>query len=69
MTTTSTALTFWPDDHDLVLRLAVSAYLGRYTGTSRIHTESDLRLFFTWCTDQHLAPLAVRRVEIERYVR
>lgn len=24
-----------------------SAYLGRYTGTSRMHTESDLRLFFT----------------------
>jgi site-specific recombinase XerD len=69
MTTTSKAQTFWPDDHDLVLRLAASAYLGRYTGTSRIHTESDLRLFFTWCTDQHLAPLAVQRVEIERYVR
>jgi integrase/recombinase XerD len=69
MTTTSEALTSSPDDHDLVLRLAASAYLGRYTGTSRAHTESDLRLFFVWCADQHLAPLAAQRVQIERYVR
>ena len=47
MTTTSKALTFWLEDRDFVLRLAVSAYQGRYTGTSRIHTGSDLRLFFT----------------------
>jgi hypothetical protein len=69
MTTTSEALTSPADDHDVVLRLATSAYLGRYTGTSRIHTASDLRLFFAWCTDQHLAPLALQRAQIERYVR
>lgn len=69
MTTTSEALTSPPDDHDAVLRLAGSAYLGRYTGTSRTHTESDLCLFFAWCADQHLAPLAAQRVQIERYVR
>ena len=27
------------------LRLAVAAYLARFTGTSRQHTESDLRCF------------------------
>jgi site-specific recombinase XerD len=70
MTTTSKALTSSSaNDHDLVLRLAASAYLGRYTGISRTHTESDLRLFFAWCTQQRLAPLAAQRVEIERYVR
>jgi integrase/recombinase XerD len=70
MTTTSEALTSpADDDRDLVLRLAASAYLGRYTGTSRTHTESDLRLFFAWCADHHLAPLTVQRVQIERYVR
>jgi integrase/recombinase XerD len=69
MTTTSEALTSSPDDHDLVLRLAASAYLGRYTGTSRAHTESDLRLFFVWCTEQNLAPLTAQRVQIERYGR
>jgi hypothetical protein len=29
----------------LVLRAAVSAYLGRYRGETRLHTESDLRVF------------------------
>src|SRR5690242_3299672 len=29
---------------DVVLRLAMSAYLGRYTGTSRVHSESGLRI-------------------------
>jgi hypothetical protein len=28
------------------LRLAVAAYLARYKGSSRDHTESDLRCFF-----------------------
>jgi site-specific recombinase XerD len=53
----------------LVLRAAVAAYLGRYRGDTRLHTESDLRVFLTWCTDQNLDPLATMRVDIERYVR
>jgi site-specific recombinase XerD len=54
---------------ELVLRAAVSAYLGRYRGQSRLHAESDLRIFLRWCTDQDLVPLAAVRVDIERYVR
>jgi site-specific recombinase XerD len=57
-----------PDDN-LVLRLAVAAHLGRYTGTSRMHTESDLRLFLTWCAQRDLPPLTARRAQIEQYVR
>jgi integrase/recombinase XerD len=53
----------------LVLRAAVSAYLGRYRGETRIHTESDLRVFLRWCADQELDPLAAVRVDIERYLR
>jgi site-specific recombinase XerD len=53
----------------LVLRAAVSAYLGRYRGETRLHTDSDLRVFLRWCTDQGLDPLAAVRVDIERYVR
>jgi integrase/recombinase XerD len=53
----------------LVLRAAVSAYLGRYRGETRLHTESDLRVFLGWCTDQDLDPLAAVRVDIERYLR
>jgi integrase/recombinase XerD len=69
MTTTSEASTSSPDDHEIILRLAASAYLGRYIGTSRTHTESNLRLFFAGCADQQLAPLGAQRVQIERYVR
>jgi hypothetical protein len=37
-----------PDPAELLtdrLRLAVAAYLGRFTGSSREHTESDLRCY------------------------
>ncbi len=47
----------------------VSAYLGRYRGATRSHTESDLRIFLTWSAVQELDPLAARRTDIERYVR
>jgi len=53
----------------LVLRAAVSAYLGRYRGESRLHTESDLQVFLRWCTDQDLDPLVAVRSDIERYLR
>jgi integrase/recombinase XerD len=53
----------------LVVRAAVSAYLGRYRGQTRLHTESDLRVFLRWCADQDLYPLAAARVDIERFVR
>jgi integrase/recombinase XerD len=32
-----------------VLRLAVAAYLARFKGQSRVHTESDLRGYLLWC--------------------
>ncbi|MCW3843377.1 tyrosine-type recombinase/integrase [Micromonospora yasonensis] len=54
---------------ELVLRAAASAYLGRYRGDTRLHTESDLRVFLRWCTDQDLNPLAAVRADIERYLR
>lgn len=54
---------------DLVLRLACAAYLARYTGSSRIHCTSDLRLYFRWCAERDLMPLAMVRAEVERYVR
>ncbi|MFI7081443.1 tyrosine-type recombinase/integrase [Micromonospora sp. NPDC049903] len=51
------------------MRAAVSAFLGRYRGQTRVHTESDLRVFLRWCADHELDPLATTRVDIERYVR
>jgi hypothetical protein len=31
------------------LRLAVAAYLARFKGSSRVHTESGLRCCLAWC--------------------
>src|SRR5215207_6998241 len=52
-----------------VLRLAVAAYLARFKGQSRIHTESDLRGYLVWCELRGLAPLAATRPHVELYTR
>ncbi|SPT51849.1 tyrosine-type recombinase/integrase [Actinomadura madurae] len=49
--------------------MATPAYLARYKGDSRMHTESDLRIYLTWCAERHMGPLAVRRAQVEMYVR
>src|SRR5579859_7512929 len=51
------------------LRLAVAAYLTRFKGSSREHTESDLRCYLAWCAEQGLDPLAARRPHPELYIR
>jgi integrase/recombinase XerD len=51
------------------LRLAVAAYLARYTGSSRDHAYSDLRCFLAWCAERGLDPLAARRAQLELYIR
>jgi integrase/recombinase XerD len=68
-----TALPSAPCD-DLVpftdqLRLAVAGYLARFTGSSRTHTESDLRCYLAWCAERGLDPLAARRPHLELYIR
>ena len=51
------------------LRLAVAAYLARFKGSSREHTESDLRCHLAWCAERGLDPLAARRPHLELYIR
>ena len=51
------------------LRLAVAAYLARFQGSSRDHTESDLRCYLSWCAERGLDPLAARRPHLELYIR
>ena len=51
------------------LHLAVAAYLARFKGSSREHTESDLRCFMGWCAGHGLEPLAARRPHLELYIR
>jgi hypothetical protein len=47
------------------LRLAVAAYLARFKGSSREHTESDLRSYLAWCAERGLDPLAARRPHLD----
>jgi hypothetical protein len=51
------------------LRLAVAAYLARFKGTSREHTESDLRCYLAWCAEHGLDPLAAQRPHLKLYIR
>ena len=43
------------------LRLAADACLARFKGSSREHTESDLRCYLAWCAGHGLDPPAARR--------
>lgn len=62
-----------PSDHLVPftdqLRLAVAAYLARFKGSSRYHTDSDLRCYLAWCVGHGLDPLAARRPHLELYIR
>jgi hypothetical protein len=62
-----------PSDHLVPctdqLRLAVAAYLARFKGSSREHTQSDLRCYLAWCAERGLDPLAARRPHLELYIR
>ena len=51
------------------LRLAVAAYLARFKGVSRYHTESDLRCCLAWCAERSPDPLAARRPHLELNTR
>jgi hypothetical protein len=51
------------------LRLAVAAYLARFKGSSREHTESDLRCSLTRCAQRGLDPLTAQRPRLELYIR
>jgi hypothetical protein len=57
-----------PPESD-TLRRAVAGYLARFKGQSRVHTESDLRAYLTWCSGHDLDPLAAQRPHIESSAR
>ena len=37
----------------------MAAYLARFKGSSREHTESDLRCYLSWCAERGLDPLVL----------
>jgi site-specific recombinase XerD len=48
---------------------AVAAYLARFKGATRAHTDSDLRAYLMWCRSHGLQPLQAQRVHVELYLR
>jgi site-specific recombinase XerD len=54
---------------DARLHLAAAAYLARFKGLSREHTDSDLRTFLNWCAGRDIDPLRAQRAQLELYVR
>jgi integrase/recombinase XerD len=68
MITSSASLPNHTASDPRLLLAAVAAYLGRYRGQSRLHTESDLNIFLHWSADRSLDPLAAR-ADIEQYIR
>jgi hypothetical protein len=51
------------------LRLAVTAQPARFKGSSRAHTETDLRCYLAWCAERRLDPLPAYRPHPELYIR
>ena len=47
----------------------MAGYLARHKGLSRVHAESDLRAYLSWCTDRGLDALTATRPQVELYVR
>jgi integrase/recombinase XerD len=47
----------------------VAAYLARFKGSSREHTESDLRCYLALCAERGLDPLTARRPHLELCIR
>jgi hypothetical protein len=50
-------------------RLAVSGFLARYSGTTRVGYATDLRAWFSWCVEAKLEIFGVRRAHIELFAR
>jgi integrase/recombinase XerD len=66
---TSTSFEILPPARVDAVRLAAAAYLARFKGRTRMHTESDLRCYLCWCVERALDPLSATRPHIELYVR
>jgi len=54
---------------DARLPVVAAAYLARFKGLSREHTDSDLRAFLGCCAERDIEPLQTQRAQLELYVR
>ena len=51
------------------VQLALAGFLTGYSGNTRLAYQQDLRQFASWCSNQGLGLLEVRRTHIELFAR
>ncbi|MCJ7779386.1 MAG: site-specific integrase [Acidimicrobiia bacterium] len=57
------------EDRAFEVQLALAGFLAGYSGNMRLAYQQDLRQFASWCHNQELTLLAVRRIDIGLFAR
>jgi site-specific recombinase XerD len=57
------------EDQAFEVQVALAGFLAGYSGNTRLAYQQDLRQFASWCHNQDLGLLAVRRIHIELFAR
>ena len=57
------------EDQAFEVQVALAGFLAGYSGNTRLAYQQDLRQFASWCHNQDLDLLAVRRIHIELFAR
>ena len=65
----SAVLALPSEDRVFEVQVALAGFLAGYSGNTRLAYHQDLRQFASWCHNQDLGLLAVRRIHIELFAR
>jgi integrase/recombinase XerD len=69
VSSTSAVLVRYDDPVELAERSAVAGFLAGYTGNTLLSYTTDLRLFATWCANNGVRLLGVKRAHLELFAR
>jgi integrase/recombinase XerD len=67
--TAAPTLVRYQDPVDVREQSAIAGFLAGYSGNTRVSYTTDLRLFSTWCAENRLRLLDVRRAHLEMFAR
>ena len=65
----SAVLALPSEDRVFEVQVALAGFLAAYSGNTRLAYHQDLRQFASWCHNQDLGLLAVRRIDVELFAR
>jgi len=65
----SAVLALPSEDRTFEVQVALAGFLAGYSGNTRLAYRQDLRQFASWCHNEGLGLLAVRRIHIELFAR